>query len=188
MQKSKFLELTNRESDINYHLQTLRYFSNQCDSIVEMGVRWIVSTWAFLDAKPKKLTSYDINHPNTWQEGELRLNECKNFARENNIEFNFIQDDVLKVNIEETDLLFLDTWHVYDQLKKELKIHSSKVKKYIILHDTVTFGETGETEGYKGINYAINEFLIENEGAWRLYEHYTFNNGLTVLRNEKTFL
>ena len=83
-------------------------------------------SWAFLDAKPKKLTSYDINHPNIWQEGDIRLNECKNFARENNIEFNFIQDDVLKVNIEETDLLFLDTWHVYDQLKQELKTEYSR--------------------------------------------------------------
>ena len=188
MQNSKFLELANTESDINYHLQTLRYFSKQCDSIVEMGVRWIVSTWAFLDAKPKKLTSYDIDHPNIWIGGVERLIECEKYAEENNIDFKFEQKNVLEVELENVDLLFLDTWHVYDQLKEELRLHSKNVNKYIILHDTETFGMKGETKGYKGIKFAVDEFLVQNSKTWKLHEHYTFCNGLTILRNEKTFL
>ena len=31
----------------------------------------------------------------------------------------------------ETDLLFIDTWHVYGHLKRELKAHEKKVNKYI---------------------------------------------------------
>ena len=107
---------------------------------------------------------------------------------ENNIDFKFEQKNVLEVELENVDLLFLDTWHVYDQLKEELRLHSKNVNKYIILHDTETFGMKGETKGYKGIKFAVDEFLVQNSKTWKLHEHYTFCNGLTILRNEKTFL
>lgn len=51
------------ESDIQEHLETLRRYSSLCDSVVEMGVRYIVSTWALLAGKPKKMISIDIQHP-----------------------------------------------------------------------------------------------------------------------------
>ena len=34
--------------------------------------------------------------------------------------------DVRTVAIAETDLLFIDTWHVYAQLKEELRLHAGK--------------------------------------------------------------
>ena len=49
--------LCNRGSDINEHLPTLKKYSEECDHITEMGVRWLVSTFAFLMGKPKKLVS-----------------------------------------------------------------------------------------------------------------------------------
>ena len=90
----------------------------------------------------------------------------------------------------ETDFLFIDTWHVYDQLIKELNMHSPKVKKWIALHDTETYGEKGETSPYSirekkeylGLSYAVNEFLKNNINTWRLHEHYVYNNGLTILK------
>jgi hypothetical protein len=62
-----------------------------------------------------------------------------------NLDFTFIEGDVLKLEIEETDLLFLDTWHVYEQVRDELKLHANKVRKYICFHDIVSWGEVGET-------------------------------------------
>ena len=118
-------------SDINEHIPALIEYASECDHITEMGVRAITSTWAFLGAAPKKLISYDIQDPSTWGEN---IQDVKDTAGAYGIDFTFILADVLKIEIEETDLLFLDTWHSYKQLKSELNLHSSKVRKYIIFH------------------------------------------------------
>lgn len=168
-------------SDINEHLPTLKKYATDCDVVIEMGVRWIVSTWALLDAKPKKLISIDINHPNSCG-GNLELVE--KLAQEENLNFQFIQADTTKIEIPECDLLFIDTWHVYDQLKKELQLHGNKAKKYIAFHDTKTFGTVGEDPAYKGLNLAINEFLSENKN-WEIEKIYENNNGLTIIKRLK---
>ena len=192
MAESQFQQLCNINSDINLHLNTLRYYASQSKTIVEMGVRWVVSTWAFLEGHPKKLTSYDIVSPEEWKRGD-RMSPVKEYAKENNIDFKFILQDVLTVKLPKTDLLFIDTWHVYDQLIQELNMHSSKVNKWIILHDTETFGEKGENSVYSirekkeylGLKFAVNEFLKNNSETWRLHEHYIFCNGLTILKRIK---
>ena len=192
MVESQFQQLCNIDSDINLHLNTLRYYASRSKTIVEMGVRWVVSTWAFLEGHPKKLTSYDIVSPEEWKRGD-RMSPVKEYAKENNIDFKFILQDVLTVKLPKTDLLFIDTWHVYDQLIQELNMHSSKVNKWIILHDTETFGEKGENSVYSirekkeylGLKFAVNEFLKNNSETWRLHEHYIFCNGLTILKRIK---
>ena len=55
----KYEEKTHLPSDINEHLPTLKFYGEDCETIMEMGVRSIVSTWAFLASKPKKLYSLD---------------------------------------------------------------------------------------------------------------------------------
>ena len=50
-------------SDINEHIPTLIEYASECDTITEMGVRGITSTWAFLGAAPKRLISYDMEDP-----------------------------------------------------------------------------------------------------------------------------
>jgi hypothetical protein len=40
-------ENKNRVSDINEHLPTLLYYTQMCNSVVECGVRNIVSSYAF---------------------------------------------------------------------------------------------------------------------------------------------
>ena len=59
-------ELFNTPSDINEHISTLIKYGSECEHITEMGVRWVVSTWAFLGAAPKVLKSYDMQDPSTW--------------------------------------------------------------------------------------------------------------------------
>ena len=53
------------KSDINENLPTLKRYAEECDHVTEMGVRTIVSTYALLMGKPKKMVSYDINLINT---------------------------------------------------------------------------------------------------------------------------
>ena len=164
----------NTISDINEHLPTLRRYSEECEHITEMGVRTVVSTWAFLAAKPKKLVSIDIN--------ECQLDLVRSLCLTSDIDFRFRLGDTGNPDfiIEETDLLFIDTWHVYQHLKKEFKLHADKARKYIILHDTTTFGIQGESGGHDGLWPAVEEFLEANTN-WTLKERFTNNNGLTVL-------
>jgi hypothetical protein len=56
----------NDNSDICEHLPTLRRYAEKCDSVIELGVRSVVSTWAFLAAKPKIILSIDIKHPSEY--------------------------------------------------------------------------------------------------------------------------
>ena len=172
----KYNKLCNTPSDINEHLPTLKKYAENCDIVIEFGVRWIVSTWAFLAARPKQLISYDFQDPNTWG---ANINEALSASVECNLNFSFILDDTRKIEIKNCDLLFIDTLHEYDQVSAELKLHSSKVNKYIIFHDTVSFRETGENGG-RGIYYAIQEFLDKNK-EWHIVEEFKNNNGLLVI-------
>lgn len=177
----------NKKSDINEHLPTLFELSKECDHITEMGVRHVVSTWAFLLAQPKKLISYDIvYHPN--------IDEVKNLSKEYNLDFTFIKDDSLKCQIEKTDFLFIDTLHCYNQLYEELHLHSKNVNKYIGLHDTESFGLRDEKiyghasdlvkskqKKKQGLRNAYQDFLNENN-EWQVHKIYRNNNGLTILK------
>lgn len=172
-----YLQHATTPSDINEHLPTLRSYGQKCNHITEMGVRWVVSTWALLIAKPNTLVSYDINyHPS--------IENIKQSAKQDKVDFTFIQEDVLKASINETDLLFIDTLHNYHQLVKELDIHSKNVRKYIIFHDTTTFGYADETPSEsvtKGVRPAIEQFLLKNK-QWNLVDVYANNNGLSVIQ------
>jgi hypothetical protein len=186
----KFEHHKNIESDINEHFDTLHRYAVECDSIIEMGVRKIISTWAFLMGNPKKMISIDFNHPSIFGGN---LNEVYQITKENLIDYQFLLSNTLECEIDDCDLLFIDTWHDYQQLKSELYRHSEKVRKYIILHDTLSFGFTNERiyETYdderletnlpKGLNVAIDEFLFSNK-KWYIHERFAHNNGLTILK------
>ncbi len=187
----KFNENKNRISDINEHLETLYQYSKECEHITEMGVRGACSTWAFLWSNPKKMISYDIMKTNEVYEVEDITKEC-------GYNFNFVESDVLKIEIEPTDLLFIDTLHTYTQLSNELNLHSKKVNKYIILHDTVSFGYRDEViyehasdiikekdRSKEGLNPAIDDFLKTEPGQdWFVFKTYLNNNGLTILKRK----
>ena len=114
------------------------------------------------------------------------------------IKYEWINDLDLEIK-ENYDLTFIDTWHVYGQLKRELEKFSKVTNKYIIMHDTTIDGYKGETirfkqsaeeqskktgipvdEINKGLVPAITEFLESNKN-WKIRESFTNNNGLTVL-------
>ena len=194
----KYREKCNTPSDIHKHLPTLKKFAEKCEHITEMGVRWVTSTWALLAGKPKRMISYDmVYHPN--------IEEAKESAKIAGIDFEFKVKDVLDFEIEETDLLFLDTLHHYYQLSQELKLHGNKARKYIILHDTTYYKFKNEpipddvikalkklgknVDKYyicekKGLWPAIHEFLDKNNG-WYIKKRFLKNNGLTILARVK---
>ena len=168
-------------SDINELLPYLRAASDVCAHITEFGVRSPTSTWAFLAGNPERLISYDIVR-------DTGIDEVESIAPN----FTFILGNTLEVEIEETDFLFIDTFHTAEQLSQELALHAHKVRKYIGMHDVFTFGEIGEAEyssglqyGNKpGLRYAIEPFLQVNQD-WTVDFHTTVNNGLLILRRLK---
>jgi hypothetical protein len=174
--EQKFTELSQTPSDINEHLVILRYYADQCKHVTELGVRRGVSTWAFLSSMTKRVVSVDVNHPNDFG-GSLQ--EMRDASIEAEIDFTFILADDLSIELEETDLLFIDALHTYGHLTKELALHSGKAKKYIILHDTAQYAHVG-VDGGEGIWRAIQEFLEQNP-TWIIKEAYENNNGLMIL-------
>jgi predicted O-methyltransferase YrrM len=181
---NNYVAVCRMHSDINQLLPTIFNYAKQSETIVEMGVRDVVSTWAFLAASPKRMRSYDI-------EQSPNIEHAKELATGAGIDFEFSKQDVLEESfeIEEADLVFIDTWHRYDQLKKELSKHGNRAKKFLIFHDTETFGfkdeeETDFRKQPQGLRPAIEEFLEENP-HWKEVERLLINNGLTVLKREE---
>jgi hypothetical protein len=168
-------------SDIQEHLPVLKRYTEDCEHVTEMGVRYVTSTYAFMMGKPKKMVSYDILPVEKFG---IDRSYLVNLAKTYNIEYNFVEADTRQISIEPTDLLFIDTWHVYQQLIIELKKHGNMSKKYIIMHDTTTFGDIGECGEGEGLIKAIDEFLYENH-HWYIYEKLTNNNGLTILKRKE---
>jgi hypothetical protein len=190
-------QLHQSPSDINEHIPIILKYGSECDHITEMGVRSILSTWGWLASAPKKIISYDLEDPSIWG-GDIQ--DVYDTAKAYGLDFTFIKADVLGIEIEETDLLFLDTLHVYNQLKSELELHSHKVKKYICFHDTTSYEFRDEvniehqpdyskilnTVSQKtGLWPAIEEFLNQNQNVWVLKERFTNNNGFTIIERIK---
>lgn len=168
----------NKAGSTTLHMGTLRSYGEQCAHITEFGVFNCFSTTAFLAARPKKLVGYDI-----LRQPDVDLIE--KIAREQTeAEFVFHLASSIEVEIEETDLLFVDSLHDYAQVKQELTLHGNKARKYLILHDTLeraTSDETPSNNEVQGIIPALLEFLVKNP-HWRVYDHYNFQYGLTILK------
>lgn len=162
--EEQFHELCLMPSDINEHLPVLRQYADRCEHVTEFGVRGCVSLHAFLASTAKKVVAYDI--------ANVAVPECEKLT--------FINANVLKVGIEKTDMLFIDTLHTFQQLYDELNMHAEMVSRYIAMHDTTMFGDCGE-DGGRGLNAAILKFIIDDKPWWRECYRSTANNGLTIL-------
>jgi beta-1,4-mannosyl-glycoprotein beta-1,4-N-acetylglucosaminyltransferase len=197
--KEYYLNRCHVRSDINEHLPVLYRYSMECESIFETGVRGIVSTYAFAyglqqnNSKVKQLLLNDIV--------ECDTSEISALCTLHDITLECIWCNNLHLRFNEmVDLTFIDTWHVYGQLKRELAVFKNVTRKYIIMHDTTIDAVYGESirqgmdittqseqsgipfeEICKGLKPAIDEFLKENTD-WDLVEQFENNNGLTILK------
>jgi hypothetical protein len=162
--EQKIEELSNQGCDICEHFPLMLKYGRQSEHITEMGVRSVVSTWGWVGSKPKKLVCYDI-YPCPV---ENVIDTCVDLE----IDFNFHVADTREIEIEETDLLFIDTDHTYDQIKKELELHGNKAKKFIVFHDTAWAHD---------MNQAIKEFMEANP-HWVDEEEVMNNNGFKIIK------
>jgi cephalosporin hydroxylase len=195
--KQKLESHVSSGGDISEHLLYLEKLTQNCESVLECGVRSVVSSWAFLNGlvkngKGKTLHSCDLDRSEN-------INELETACRENNVTFVFHKCSDLDLPHKTYDMVFIDTWHIYGHLKRELAKFHGMALKYIVMHDTEIDGINGETircrwdpyrqsdetgipiiEIMRGLQPAIDEFLVEHP-EWKLKERFTHNNGLTVL-------
>jgi hypothetical protein len=197
--RDKYYYLCATPSDINEHLPILYKYASQCESVIELGVRGCVSSWAFVNGllnnnkEKRKILFNDIN--------PCDIQELLNITKGLDIitDYQWVNDLELIIN-ENYDITFIDTWHIYGHLKRELEKFSKVTNKYIIMHDTTVDAFQGETircgwdankqsldtgipvdEINCGLQLAIDEFLEINKN-WILFEKYENNNGLTILK------
>lgn len=198
---SYYEETCKRSCDIQPYQSLLSEFAQKCSHVTEMGIGpfhlGLNSTWCLMhglsnsdyDNSEKKYIAIDLDDANTniIHAGEVLGNV--------DIDFKFIVSNSVEIEIEKTDLLFIDTDHRYQHLMKELKLHSPNVSKYIVIHDTSgkyeqwedwpyddeSRGELRNSPEKYGLWPCVVDFLKENN-EWELLIRGEEANGMTVLQ------
>jgi predicted O-methyltransferase YrrM len=193
MENIEFLieKTKNGSGDSDRHLMSLFGIAlgSKAKTIIELGVRNGDTTLPLtLAAKHNNghLYSVDINQTSYCLPKELSENQT------------FIQSDAIKFlenwdSEKSIDLIYIDDWHSYEHVKKELEILDSKVSPstIILLHDLM-YGDTcpfyhadltnsaGEQWNNGGPYRAVAEL---NHQFWE-FSTLPWNNGLTILRKK----
>ena len=202
-----FKQACETTSDINAHLPLLKQLAELCVAhgktstreatgghVTELGMRWATgSTVAFLAAKPRQLISWELEPLHVVHQNVLDLLRAISLEPDgrakppNQTRWQPRTGDTLEVILEDTDMIFFDTYHAASHLLKELFRHGPKARKYLAFHDTVTFGEVGEDGKFPGLRAAIRRFQNEYFPLWRKVVDVPYNNGLVVLQRESDF-
>ncbi len=168
------------------HLPRLRQYATGCDLAIEFGTRHGASASALL-LGARRVISYDL-------EDSAHLPAL---ARAAGARWTFRQQDTREAPVTPCELLFLDSRHTYAHLAAELARHAKAVTRWLIFHDTMTFGSIGaagesgcpsfqlgrgETipRSEYGIRLAIDELQIRDP-SWRLVAHHPESHGLLIL-------
>ncbi len=180
-------------SEMRGHTETLRRLAFHCDHVTEFGVKTGQSTLAFLCAQPDYLVSVDLM---------LFPEIIDLMAYTGRTSFCFKREDSRRVKIHDTDMLFIDSTHLGEHLKQELDEHATKVRKYLVFHDTVSAGRKGfwyrderyvhqygkaVSVGDKGKKRRGNgllptiEAFLKSDNGWYMVDHYEHSKGLMVL-------
>jgi cephalosporin hydroxylase len=198
---SHYDETCKRGCDIQPYQSLLSEFAQKCSHVTEMGIGpfhlGLNSTWCLLHGlsksqfpnNQKKYISID------WDNANTNIIHAEEVSNSIGIDFKFIVANSIEIEIEKTDLLFIDTDHRYQHLMKELKMHSPNVSKYIVMHDTS--GKYGEWEDWPydhenrgelrnspekyGLWPCVVDFLKENT-EWEISVRGQEGNGMTVIQ------
>jgi hypothetical protein len=148
------------------HHEIERLLEN-CESYTEFGVMQGATLAAAMLTNIKSIRAYDIN----LKTYEHAARHFEIYASQNDIDFTITTASTLDIDIDITDLLYIDTFHSYPQLSAELKKHHNNVQKYIVCHDT---------HAKPRLAVAIAEFIEENKN-WEILTENKLSVGYTVL-------
>lgn len=170
--ESLYQQYANRISSIYQHLPVIRELTSEVDHITEFSSNVDEgAAIAVLVAEPKTFISYRPKGLETKSLLQLTDTAWITYKEEPSRE------------IAETEFLIIDTFHTYQQLKRELETHHIKVSKYIAIAGTATFGNVGQDGSHPGMRQAIADF-IDSEFQWSICHENHSNNGFTILERE----
>jgi hypothetical protein len=169
------------------HLPRLAALAAGCRLAVEFGVKRAGSSAALLMGA-EYLTSYDI----------VPTPEARRLQASAPSRWEYRIGDSRTAPVERCDLLFIDSLHTYEQMRAELARHADAVGRYLVCHDTITFGSVGAAgesgrpcwtptavgeavpREALGIRLAVDE-LMARDRSWQIAAHYPDSHGLLVL-------
>jgi hypothetical protein len=199
-----FKVLSEQPSNLNEHFPSIKIYAQQCSRIAQLGCSDMLSCWPLLSGLKqssgkgdKKLVCFDKNsEPENFQ-------NIKRIAKTEGVKMFFVQEDALKLTLQPVDMLVIDTFHAYIQLKTELERHHKSVEKFIAILNTSIDAETSElvrmfyfydidkicaelacnhADVCKGLAPAIEDFLASHGDTWKVHKSFDNNNGLVVLQ------
>ncbi len=195
--EKQYIKCCSEYSDIYEHLPLLRQLASECSTVVEIGLRGMVSSWGLLQGLSENSTStrsyigIDIYYPPV----EILYSAMK-LSEGNGINFEFWNANDMDIDIPEMELLFIDSLHTYCHLTYELEKFSPKVSHYIAMHDTSAPWGNMDDDAYVG-NYseypahynrskrglwpAVEDFLAYHP-EWTLFARHYNNHGFTILK------
>ncbi len=162
-----FEQAKKQPSDFHEHVQTLRDLASKCEHVSQIGI-WGKPSRIALSHNGAAFVDYAPGDRPEWAE----LKRLKGDKFTGKVWQPFAE-------IEETDLLFIDTYHTAEETLNLFTRHSPKVRKYLVVHTTEIFGEKGDN-GQSGVLIGVREFL-RNHREWNVLRRDTNNYGLIVL-------
>lgn len=161
--------------DMNQHADTLKAYADKpgVRRITEFSKR-PMTTALWLTTNPEKVTSYQLTNSGMID----RTLEVMGYDPEFSLQLGVTSDQVPE--IEETDLLLIDSTHTYETLTRELTDFAPKVTSYIILHDTAAYGYAGQDGSNKGLLDALADYLMEHT-EWTVVHDVPEQFGLVVI-------
>ena len=141
-----------------------------CESYKELGLAQGTTAAAAILQHPVSVEAIDNDLP--------RFNACRHlfedYCKEHKIKLTIREMSSLDPKaVSSADLLFIDTVHKPEWLAKELMLHQSHTKKYIVMHDTVT--------NNANLHQVIKAFTQINK-RWEIIEYCTLSVGYTVIK------
>lgn len=153
--------------DMVPHVATLTRLASSASSVIELGVRAGVSSWAILDGLPggTTLTSVDLDG-RCHRQVPLRVHDDPRWT--------FLAGDTRNpevwAGLPLADLVLIDTSHAYATTRLELALAVLQMPRTIVLHD---FNERGVEDAVRDFRRAVPEWQLTVEPSdW----------GLAVLR------
>lgn len=157
------------------HHKPLKELTKKCDTVKELGVCQGVTLAAMMMEKPKKIIGIDIMPKYFNPYSKLFYD----YAEKHNIDFEFkIANTMEAESVSDCDLLHIDTTHKGNVLAKELEMHGSSVKKYIVFHDTCNYA------GSDGLLVEIAKFITKYQ-YWQIIDHNIQRVGYTIIKRVK---
>lgn len=194
-----YQEALTKPSDVRDHIADHVRLAQDCDVVMEIGVRGMISTWGILyglnhnKRSRKKYIGVDLYYPAgvTWLQFEGACEETQ-------VECVFMdRNDMTLVpeDIGPVDMLFIDALHTYSHVMYELTTFHTQVRKYIALHDTSApwgamdepySGDYSEYPAWidrtkRGVFTAVQDFLAMHPTEWVLTYRKENSHGYTLL-------